>query len=309
MTADHLLEPAELAELGPSITRDLPLGLVDPNPLNPRKTLSEIDTLAENIKKFSMPGNAGLMQPVLVRRNGERFELLGGHRRLAAFKLLQEREPFDARWQAIPAVVWSVDDAQAEVALISNQTQIVTWKPKEQAKALEHLVLSGLSVLEVAQVLGRTKSWASKRLKVYSDSVLSGYVQSEKIPPSVAEELLGVLDPAVKAELAERAAAEGWGQDHARSQVRALRLDRQLSAVARRAHELYELLSTVDLGRLPPEARTELVILAHRIRLLAKGGKPALPTIEQAMRAAGVKTQDKPRSAGRPRKAGYRPKI
>lgn len=305
MTLDdtRLLEPAEHAALGHREGDPLPLDLIDPSPRNPRTVLPEVDTLANNIRQF------GLLQPVTVRRAGDRYELLGGHRRHAAYQLLREQEPHNPAWRAIPAVVRTADDERAELMLISGQVHIQEWRPREEAAALEHLLLSGRSVEQVGEVLNRTTSWASKRLRVYSDSVLSGYVQSERIPRSVAEEFLHVLDPAVKAELAERAAAENWGQDHARGQVRALRLDRQLSAVARRAHELYELLSTVDLGRLPPEARTELVILAHRIRLLAKGGKPILPNVADAMRAAGVKTQDKPERRGRPRKAGYRPKV
>lgn len=302
-TYEHLLEPHELAELGHREGDPLPLDLVDPNPRNPRKALPEVDTLADNIRTF------GLLQPVTVRRAGDRYELLGGHRRHAAYTLLREQEPHNPAWRAIPAVVRTADDDTAELMLISSQVHTRAWRPREEAYALERLLLGGRTVSEVGEVLNRTPSWASKRLRVYSDSVLSGYVQSGRLTPTVAEEFLTILDPASKQDLAERAAAEGWSQDHARGHARALRLDRQLREVGKQARSLLELLSSIDASRLPPAAAKDLLVLSRRIVAMAKTGGPVIPSIESAQRAAGVKTQDKPEKRGRPRKAGYRPKI
>lgn len=294
----RLLTDQELAELGPPEAVRLPLDLVDPNPHNPRGDLAEVDLLAENIKTF------GLLQPVTVRRAGERYELLGGHRRRAAFALLRDTlDPLDVQWRTIPAVIKSADDDRAFRMLISSQVHVRNWKPREEAAALERLVVGGRSVQEVGEALNRTTSWASKRLRVYSDSVLSGYVQSGRLTPTVAEEFLTVLDADVKQDLAERAVAEGWGQDHARGQVRALRLDRQLREVARRARELLDILSTVDTTQLEAQAKADLWTLRGRIIALGRG--PVMPTIEAAQKAAGVRSQV---SAGRPRRAGYRPK-
>jgi len=58
-------------------------------------------------------------QRVTWRRTGERYELLGGHRRRAAFLVLREREPHDPQWRTIPAVIRTVSDEQADLMLIS----------------------------------------------------------------------------------------------------------------------------------------------------------------------------------------------
>jgi ParB family transcriptional regulator, chromosome partitioning protein len=292
-----LLEPHELAVLGPSASQILPIDLIDPNPLNPRKQLTEVDALADNIKQF------GLLQPVIVRHTGERYELLGGHRRRAAVLLLRDREPHDPRWRVLDAVVRDADDDQSYLMLLSAQVHNRSWRPREEASALERLII-GRTLKQVGEALNRTESWASKRLRVYSDSVLSGYVQTGRLTATVAEEMLSILDSTIRQEIAERAVAEGWSQAHARNQVRALRLDRQLREVAKRARELLALLSSIDAGRLPREAKDDLMTLHRRIVALGRG--PVLPTIEAAQKAAGVKTQERPKT-GKRRPAGYRP--
>lgn len=286
---EHLLEPGELAEQGPAEAVRLPLDLIDANPNNPRGVLPEVDLLADNIRTF------GLLQPVIVRRAGDRYELLGGHRRMAAFLLLRDvRDPLAVQWRTIPAVVVGADDDRAFLMLLSVQIHHSDWKPREEASALERLIVNGRSLKQIGEILNRDESWASKRLRVYSDSVLSGPVQAGVLGRSVAEELLTVLDPQTKQDLAKRAVAEGWSQDKARGAVRALRLDRQLAEVARRAHELLELLSVIQVDQLPYGAMEELNLLRRRIQRLAMGG-PVIPSIAQAEKAAGVNPNAKPR--------------
>jgi ParB/RepB/Spo0J family partition protein len=279
----------------------LPLELVDPHPNNPRRDLVEVDALAENIRAF------GLLQPITVRRAGERYELLGGHRRRAAFLLLREQHPEDVQWRTIPAVVSSTDDDdRAYLMLLSGQLHNRTWRPREEAAALERLVTSGRNLRQIGEALNRTESWASKRLRVYADAVLSGYVQTGRLTTGVAEELLPVLDVDVRKRFADRAVEEAWSQDHARGEVRALRLDKQLREVAKRARELLTILSSIDPTRLPASATKDLWTLRGRIDQIGRGG-PVIPTIEAAQRAAGVKQQERP-TRGK-RKAGYRPRL
>lgn len=293
-----LLEPHELAELGPPEAVRLPLELIHENPLNPRKSLAEIDALADNIKMF------GLLQPITVRRQSEHYELLGGHRRRAAFLLLRERFPVEVEWRTIPSVVRTMADDQSYLALISAQSHIVNWRPREQATALERLAITGMTLDQIGERLSRSGVWVSKRLRIYADSVLSGYVQTGRLGAAIAEELLTVLDVDTRRDLAERAVAEDWTQDHARGEVRALRIDRQLREIGRRAHELLELLASVDASRVPRDAADDLNLLSRRIRALATGQGPVLPSIEAAEKAAGVRTY-----STRKRRAGYKPKL
>jgi ParB family transcriptional regulator, chromosome partitioning protein len=283
------LDIADLAETGPPEAVRLPLELIDANPQNPRRSLVELDALADNIKTF------GLLQPVTVRRIGERYELLGGHRRRAAFLKLREIEPYDVQWRTIPAVVRSAeDDDRAFLMLLSSQVHNRNWHAREEAAALERLVLGGRTLMQVGEVLNRTEGWASRRLRVYADSILSGYVLSEKLAAATAEQLLPVLDPTTRKQLAERAVEECWTQDKTRGEVRALRLDRQIREIAKRARELLEILSQVDPSRLPPGATKDLWTLRGRIDRIGRGGA-IMPSIEQAERAAHVDQKKTPR--------------
>jgi hypothetical protein len=78
---------------------------------------------------------------------------------------------------------------------------------------------------------------------VYSDSVLSGYVQTGQLSTGVAEELLILRDLETRRDFAERAVRESWSQDQARGRVRALRLDLELADVGRLARELHDRLT------------------------------------------------------------------
>lgn len=284
-----LLEPNELAEQGPPEAIRLPLDLVDANPHNPRRDLRDVEALTDNIRAF------GLLQPVTVRRIGERYELLGGHRRRAAFLALRDHYPHEVQWRSIPAVIRSAaDDDRAFLMLLSSQLHNSNWRAREEASALERLVLGGRTLQQVGHELHRSEGWVSRRLRVYADDVLSGYVQTGRLPAATAEELLPVLDVGLRKELADRAVEESWSQDKARGEVRSLRIDRQLREVAKRARELLDLLSAVDPGRLPPNAAKDLWQLQRRIVTIGKGG-PTIPSIEQAERAAHVDQRKTPR--------------
>ena len=283
---DHtaLLERGELAEQGPPEAVRLPLDLVDPNPNNPRRSLVEVDALASNIQTF------GLLQPVTVRRTGDRYELLGGHRRRAAFLMLAEQEPWEAKWRTIPAVVRTADDDDAYLMLLSSQLHSRNWAPREEATALERLAETR-TLREVGELVNRGESWVSKRLRVYADSVLSGYVQARQLSAAVAEELLLVEDSGVRREYADQAIGEEWTALHARGVVRKLKLEKEYRHIARMARDLLQLLSNADRTKIPAVATKDLWALRSRIEVLATGRQPVFPTIESAQRAAHVSSK------------------
>jgi hypothetical protein len=128
----------------------------------------------------------------------------------------------------------------------------------------------------VGKAVNRSYAWASKRLRVYSDSVLSGYVQAGQLSTGVAEELLILRDLATRRDFAERAVREGWSQDQARGRVRALRLDLELADVGRLARELHDRLDRLGEGTVSVDAFTELWSLSERIGALWQEaqGKP-----------------------------------
>lgn len=299
---EHLLEPHELAEAGPSESVLIPIELIDPSPNNPRKVMPEIEALAASIKDFT------LLQPVVLRRTGDRYELLSGHRRRLAYLLLAEQEPAEPRWRAISATIRTLNDERAYLALITSQVHSLNWQPREQAAALESLAKDH-TLKQIGDIFHKGESWASKRLRIYADAVLSGYVQTGRLLAGVAEEFLIVRDPVVRRGLAEQAALDKWTQPKARAEVRKLRLSAQLADLDRRVQDMLRVLSTVQPGTIPIETFRNLLVLRGRIDVLgqlARGGSPRFPSVEQAQKAAGVKTQDRPT---RKRRAGYRPKL
>ncbi len=90
--------------------RELPVGSIAPNPWQPRRDFNE----AALVELTASIEASGLLQPVVVRPVGSRFELIAGERRLRAVQRLG--------WPTIPAVVREVDD-QAALTLALKVTQ------------------------------------------------------------------------------------------------------------------------------------------------------------------------------------------
>lgn len=64
------------------LTHPLPITSIEPSPRNPRQLVENIDELADSLRAH------GLLQPVVVRRRADGYELIAGHRRFEAAKLL-----------------------------------------------------------------------------------------------------------------------------------------------------------------------------------------------------------------------------
>src|SRR6266508_6272487 len=156
----------------------LPVDRIAPSPRNPRRTIDHVDELAESIAAY------GLLQPIVVRENGDgRFEVVAGHRRLAAVQSLG--------WSVIPAIVRSADDGDAYLLALIENLQRDDLSPREEAEALEVLVRErGMSTRQVAEAVKRSASYVSRRLRVFEDPVLAPLVLQDALTVSVAEELL-----------------------------------------------------------------------------------------------------------------------
>jgi len=131
----------------------VPLARVRPNELQPRKYFDDerLAELSQSIKE------RGLLQPIVVRKDGDDFELLAGERRFRAAKL--------AGLDRVPALIRDKDDP-LEVALIENlQREDLT--PLEEAEALAGLIEThGYSHRAVADVLGKSRPYISNALSL-----------------------------------------------------------------------------------------------------------------------------------------------
>src|SRR5918911_5340548 len=134
---------------------DLDIDLLNPTEAQPRKHFKEdkINELAQSIK-----GN-GIIQPIVARRDGERFQIIAGERRWRAAQI--------AGLQKVPCLVREVaDESVLEISLIEN-IQREDLNPIEEATAYKRLIDTlSLSQEEVARRVGKDRSSVSNALRL-----------------------------------------------------------------------------------------------------------------------------------------------
>src|SRR5579859_110319 len=127
--------------------RDIPIDLIDANPLQPRRTFdpARLEELAQSIRAN------GIIQPLVVRRAADRYQLVAGERRWRAAKL--------AGMQQVPVVIRDIpDDHLLEVTLIEN-IQREDLNPIETAVAFERMMRELiLSPEQVGQRTGKDRT-------------------------------------------------------------------------------------------------------------------------------------------------------
>lgn len=149
--------PKLLAVAGTMTRRDrtvltlVPLAALDANPAQPRKHFDD-EKLAELASSLKA---RGLLQPIVVRRLGDRFQIVAGERRYRAAKL--------AGMDRVPALIRETDDP-LELALIENlQREDLT--PLEEAEALSGLIeRHSYSHREVGELIGKSRPYVSNAL-------------------------------------------------------------------------------------------------------------------------------------------------
>jgi len=135
--------------------REVDLDLIDPNPLQPRTRFDDVklQELAESIS------SAGLVQPIVVRRKGERFEIVAGERRWRAAQI--------AGLLKLPVHVSDVSDEKLlQTALIEN-IQREDLNPIEEAQAYKRLgEESGLTQEQIAVAVGKDRASIANYLRL-----------------------------------------------------------------------------------------------------------------------------------------------
>ena len=189
-------EPTDGDEL-----RELPVDLIAANADQPRKAFDEaaLQALADSISE------RGVLQPVLVRPlAGGRYELVAGERRWRAAKL--------AGLEQVPAIVRTLDDAQAlAVALIENMAR-EDLNPVEEARACAALVEElGLSREDVGRRVGRSRVAVSNLLRLLDlpDDAIT-LIEAGDLSEGHGRALLLAEDHDTRRRLARSAVVEGW---------------------------------------------------------------------------------------------------
>ena len=173
---------------------------IEPNPLQPR-TVFEPSRLQELANSIEING---IIQPLIVRRKGDHYELIAGERRLRAAKVAGLTE--------VPVIVQDyADERVLEIALVEN-LQREDLNPIETAQALERLTREmNLSHEEIATRTGKDRTTITnmiRLLRLPADVQL--LVAERRLSMGHARAILGLPTPELQTQLAEKAAAQGY---------------------------------------------------------------------------------------------------
>jgi ParB family transcriptional regulator, chromosome partitioning protein len=147
---EHYVE-ALAASAGTPIGRLVGIDHIDPNPNQPRQVMGDLSELIASITE------KGILEPLVVRQRGERFQIVAGERRYQAAVQVGLRE--------LPVVIRDVDDTEMlELALIEN-LQRKDLTPFEESEALESLAARcGYTHEDLARRLGKSRTSVTESL-------------------------------------------------------------------------------------------------------------------------------------------------
>ena len=223
--------------------RELEIGRIKPNPNQPRMRFSEesIAELAESIAE------RGVLQPILVRPDGQGFEIVAGERRWRAAQR--------AQLHTIPAIVREIDDAgTAEIALIEN-IQREDLNAIEEAEGYRQLIERfGHTQDAVANLVHKSRSHVANHLRLLDlpdfvrQSLLQGDISmgharavvTAPDPEQLTREILAKGLSVRQAEALAKKVKPGAGQDMARAvaRARAQTVDADLLALERQLGDM-----------------------------------------------------------------------
>lgn len=190
-------DPPQAVE--PGAAQQLPIDMIDPNPLQPRSVFQadRLRELADSIRAN------GIIQPLIVRKNGDRYELIAGERRWRAARL--------AELGMVPVVVQDVADGKLlEVSLIEN-IQREDLNPIEVAHAYDRLAREhGLSHEEIGKRTGKDRPTITNMIRLLRlPPEVQLLLAEHRLSMGHARAILGLPTADLQRNLADKAAAEG----------------------------------------------------------------------------------------------------
>ena len=179
--------------------REVAMHLIEPNPYQPRREF-DADQLSELVESIRAEG---LLQPIVVRPAGEKFQLIAGERRWRAFQQLKIK--------SIPArVMTSSDASSASLAMIEN-LQREGLNPIDEAHGYASLIRDfDLTQEAAAQRVGKGRATVANSLRLIAlEPEIQGYLGKGMMSVGHAKVLLGVENSAERLLLARRSLEEG----------------------------------------------------------------------------------------------------
>ncbi len=246
-------EPEEFARYeAASLWQDLLLDEIEPNPLQPREDFDE-GKLADLVS--SIKAN-GVLQPIIVRKAGEKYQIIAGERRW--------RAAHRANIMSIPAIIKdATDQDMLKIALIEN-LQRQDLNPIEEANAYRSLLEEfSLTQDALASYVGKDRSTIANTIRLLSlPKEIQAHVSRGTLSMGHARALLSLGEPSAQLELCRRAIKEDLSVRQVERLVR--------SRARTREHKLPK--TDPDVRRLEEELQRSLGTKV-RIRGVGKRGK------------------------------------
>lgn len=236
--------------VGRSQVTQVGVGDIEPNPFQPRKKFDneKLEKLADSIRKH------GILEPIIVRRSEDGYQIVVGERRWRASSL--------AGIDKLPAVVKEISDKQmTEIALIEN-LQREDLNAVEEAEGYRILIEQfGLTQEDVAQSVGKKRSSIANALRLLTlEREVRQLVADGKLSRGHAKVLLSLADSKQQVQIAHKVVKQ---------QLSVRQLERMINQRPKRSH--------IKQRRINPEVKAlqeEMQrVLGTRVRLDYNNGK------------------------------------
>ena len=189
---------AASASNAPSETK-LPIEDIVPNPNQPRIHFNETELreLSESIQEH------GVLQPLLVRKHGNGYEIIAGERRYQASKL--------AGLEELPVIIKEVNDEEMLALALIENLQRSDLNPVEEAKGYRQLIdASGMTQEALSKAVSKSRSAITNSLRLLDlPEVVQQMIFEGKLTAGHARAILAVPYEDARIRLAEKVVAEG----------------------------------------------------------------------------------------------------
>ena len=233
--------------------REISVSRIDPNPYQPRRDFDEehLRELMDSIR------SEGLLQPIVVRVVGERFQLIAGERRWRACRELAMK--------SVPArVIEASDSSSASISLIEN-LQREGLNPIEEAMGYSSLIRDfDLTQEAVAERVGKGRATVANGLRLLQlEEEIQGYLSRGLLTTGHSKVLLGIEDGESRLLMARRVIEEGLSVRALEKAVERLRRPRRNSAGGARIAPAPEMSAIRDLEKRISSTLNARVELRH----------------------------------------------